>query len=419
MVDPRKLEEQGQGSLSADTVARVETNLRRYMLIVSWQLVFIIIVFYQTPILSPRYWLENLSTPICQDQWSATLPYEQKNGSGSSATVKSTTNSEKLRENARDTFSRQQKTSDKRNSSSIKPQRNANRFQASHSYRKAEKRFSRFGKSDSLLVQKDDSIYRPGRRSSNWDSSPVVIESHKLIFFTVAKNSCTVWKQLFRRMMGYRDWQVGEGVDMIPWNPEKNGLKYLYDYDRETASEMMESLEWTKAIFVREPKERFVSAFLDKAFHKNFVGNACCSTTWDCVKQARSSPSGFLDVIRHCSNPHWNPQSSFIPAKYWPYINFVGHMETLQEDARRLLTGIGAWEEFGKSGYGQDGTEPIFTTKAVVKHATNAKGRIKQYISQELEERLDEFYADDYKHPVLKMEKLVLYDESEASEMTA
>jgi Sulfotransferase family len=113
---------------------------------------------------------------------------------------------------------------------------------------------------DNLLVQQGDSIYV----LPEWDAAPIVLEQYKLVFFTIPKVGCTAWKQLFRRMMGYRDWKNENVHDMQPWNPESNGLKYLYHYDRVTASTMMTSPEWTRAIIVRDPKERFLSAYLDK-----------------------------------------------------------------------------------------------------------------------------------------------------------
>jgi hypothetical protein len=39
-----------------------------------------------------------------------------------------------------------------------------------------------------------------------YDSSLIVIEKCKLIFYTTPKIGCTVWKQLFRRIMGFEDW---------------------------------------------------------------------------------------------------------------------------------------------------------------------------------------------------------------------
>ena len=55
-----------------------------------------------------------------------------------------------------------------------------------------------------------------------WNSAPVVIHSHKLLFFTVQKVGCTVWKQLMRRMMKYKNWRTKD-----PANPKTNGLTYL------------------------------------------------------------------------------------------------------------------------------------------------------------------------------------------------
>jgi hypothetical protein len=42
---------------------------------------------------------------------------------------------------------------------------------------------------DDLLVQEGDSIWTV----REWDAAPIVVESHRLIFFTTAKVACTVW----------------------------------------------------------------------------------------------------------------------------------------------------------------------------------------------------------------------------------
>ena len=129
-----------------------------------------------------------------------------------------------------------------------------------------------------------------------WDSVPVVIESHKLIFFTVPKVGCTVFKHLFRRMMGYENWRT-----KYPHDPLNNGLKHLDRYSIKEVTIMMTSLDWTKSIFVRDPKERFLSAYLDKVKNKDgmYVKNHCCS---DCVPETMS---GFLNLTKKCYDPHW------------------------------------------------------------------------------------------------------------------
>jgi Sulfotransferase family len=151
---------------------------------------------------------------------------------------------------------------------------------------------------DNLLIQQGDSIYlRQG-----WDASPVVLEKYKLIFFTTAKVGCTVWKQLFRRMMGYKDWKAENTNSKLPWNPEVNGLKYLYHYDRVTASEMMTSPEWTRAIITRDSKERFLSAYLDKVVQNPFFTNhVCCPHKMNCVSN-QTSFEEFLQLAQTCEN---------------------------------------------------------------------------------------------------------------------
>ena len=259
---------------------------------------------------------------------------------------------------------------------------------------------------DDLLVQPLDYIYH-GKTA--WGASPVILESHKLIFFTVPKVGCTIWYQLFRRIMGYKDWKKEEEGG-LPWNPRINGLKRLYHYNRHKASQMMTSPEWIRAIFVREPKVRFVSAYFDKAVNSpKFFRQQCCPNK-ECDRPANPSPSEFLDFITHCGNSHWNPQHQRMEDKYWKYITFVGHMESAHEDAKRLLTMIQAWDEYGSTGWGKNGTDELFQDATDVKHHTNSSGRIKGLLSNKLIERLDRFYAGDYLHPVMNITKLELSD---------
>jgi hypothetical protein len=268
------------------------------------------------------------------------------------------------------------------------------------------------GKNDKL-VQQGDHIYVRG----DWDGSPVVIEEYKLIFFTSAKVGCTVWKQLFRRIMGLKDWKAEATKDYLPWNPKVNGLKYLYDYDRKTASHMMSSPEYTRAIFVREPKEKLLSAYLEKGVTNGwFMHTKCCPSNWDCLEIAIKSLSSFFDLIQTCEDGHWKPQSRRMEAKYWPYINFVGRMETLADDTQTLLRSVGAWDKFGKSGWGKhgDGDDSVFETKAGGSgriHATNARDRLRVHYTPELERKVELYYAADYNNPVMNLTQIQIYGE--------
>ncbi len=132
---------------------------------------------------------------------------------------------------------------------------------------------SRHTAESSSIIDPQDSILTPGK---GWDSSPIVLEDFRLLFFTTPKVGTTVFKQLFRRMMGVPLWPLGD--INIPHNPQSNGLKYLYDFSFERVDEILTSPNWTRAIFVRDPLERVLSAYLDKAVRQNgtYVKRHCC-----------------------------------------------------------------------------------------------------------------------------------------------
>jgi hypothetical protein len=130
----------------------------------------------------------------------------------------------------------------------------------------------------------------------------------------------------------------------------------------------------------------------------------------------------------------WAPQSRRMEAKYWPYINFVGHMETVAADAERLLRHVGGdecWERFGATGWGNDnnnnckdcsaifqrGPPPTLngtknhasTTIVGAHHATAAHARLKAYYTPELERKVDEFCFGDYHVAALNLTRSRLF----------
>ena len=215
-------------------------------------------------------------------------------------------------------------------------------------------------------------------------------------------------------MMGYKDWNIQSSKEdsrQIPHNPKHNGLTYLYHYSLQEANEIIMSPNYTKAIFVRDPKERFLSAFLDKALSNDGIHlQAKCCPSGDCLKEAQTFPGFTKLVVNGCSNPHWESQSRRMEPKYWKFINFVGHTERASHDARILLESIGAWEEYGKSGWGPNGDKAIFeqNTENTLSHATHSKSKMWWY-TKELESVVETFYSADYTNPYLNLTLTKLY----------
>jgi Sulfotransferase family len=239
-------------------------------------------------------------------------------------------------------------------------------------------------------------------------------------------------------MMGLHDWKVHREPD-IPHNPKKNGLRYLYHYRPTVALTLMTSPSWTRALFVRDPKERTLSAYLDKAVKKDglYVSKHCCkkelqakqqnatlllTSTTTCGERASSSFLAFLRLIQKecCCDPHWGKQSFRIDADFRPYINFVGKFERAQEETKRLLTEVSArlgnnrskgqdlWQEFGASGWGPQGQDAIFAQSTQAKHQTSAITKMKLYYNHSVEALADAIYKYDYNDPLLNFEPITL-----------
>jgi Sulfotransferase family len=278
------------------------------------------------------------------------------------------------------------------------------------------------------VLEPGDAIHSYG----DWDGAPVVVPEHKLLFFTLPKVGCTVWKQLFRRIAGYEDWLV-DGHP-LPHAPSRNGLTYLYDYPPAEADRMLTDPAWTRAIFVREPKERLLSAYLDKGRQNSYVQHHCCPQTrrgdpvfekLQCdnkqpllgpvASQKDKTPpivsfDDFLGlVVPNCRDKHWEPQHQRVDAKYWSLINFVGHMESMAADAQRLLERVGAWDDYGSHGWPPKG-QSIFQGTAV-KHATDSSSRLRSYFTPLLETLVDRMVLPDYENPVLGLTRKTIAHE--------
>lgn len=230
-----------------------------------------------------------------------------------------------------------------------------------------------------LTLQKKDFIYYD--TFGGWETAPIVIPEYKFVFFAIPKVGCSEFKQLFRRMMGIEDWKNQNHGIIHP--PKTNGLWYLYNYSPRDANTIMTDPSWTRAMFVRDPRERVLSAYLDKGVrdHMFYVQNQCCGVvsketrnTLDCGAFFKKQEPDYnktitlnefvTQVVPVCDNDHWRPQRLRMEERYWPFMNFIGHMdkERAAGDVKRLLERVGGWDKFGATGWGKnDG--PMFGVK--------------------------------------------------------
>jgi hypothetical protein len=231
-----------------------------------------------------------------------------------------------------------------------------------------------------IHVGQDD----PTMRRGDWDTSPIVIRKLKLVFFAVPKNACEEFKKLFRRIEGYADWNTSwnhppqlyhpeKPFTTLPHDPGRNGLTYLSNLEVDEANAIINDRAWTKAIFLRDPLIRFLSAYIDKIVRHNDDPSTFGLTFKGFVGRVESGHK----------NVHWGAQCDLIDcAKWLPAMDFMGSFENLANDTEALLRRLGAWEEYGMTGWGPDGTSAMFRGPKNDVHAANTDAITRNYYNE-------------------------------------
>ena len=257
----------------------------------------------------------------------------------------------------------------------------------------------------SIVIDKEElknyHMYKP-KRSYHFT---VVIKKYKLLWVLMPKCASSSLRELLARM---NEQEVVSGVIRCK---ELQNFTSLDHFSPQEAIEILTSPDWTRVAILRDPKDRLLSAYLDK--EKRFEDNpwhdkhsevsefkrSCCKHLKktmgesECLRH-KFSFSEFVNVTRFCSNPHWNPQKRMIDR--WDIINYPISMNNLQNGTERVLRHLGndVWEKFGATGWGVNGTDPIF--KKNTRHSTNATSAFDLYFDKSLERVVETEYAEDY-----------------------
>jgi hypothetical protein len=262
-----------------------------------------------------------------------------------------------------------------------------------------------------------------------------VVPEYKLIFFTFPKVASTEWKRMFMRMNGNPDWCTRGNSHA----EEFNKITTLQDYAPEIATAMMTSPEWTKAAIFREPKERVLSAFLDKVVYDktDVYVRDCCKKLPDenlkkqCIDNRKKFDS-FLHFVteypKECFNVHWEPQIAKIDSKWWPYIDVIGYQNNLLEDSRRILKmlypknrdegeghlQLSAWDRYGMTGWGVPGkgceNRPhAFLEENTSGHNYDARSHLLEWYTAELEKLVEEKWAIEWQQEKVIFPEIKLF----------
>ncbi|CAC5364972.1 unnamed protein product [Mytilus coruscus] len=210
---------------------------------------------------------------------------------------------------------------------------------------------------------------------SNIFTSPIVLPKFNLIFFWSSKSGGTYWKRLFQFLQGIKKNNAHD--------PRRSGLiPLLAYYDAKDIKGMMLNSSLTKAVFVREPRERILSSYLDKGTDKYFMRVMC--------RYIPKSFEDFLKIIRICKNPHFEPQVQISNHLYKNMM--LGKMSNIFEFTEKVMRKIGAWDNSVKLWFNSKSIDQ--TTRP---HATNATNKLLYfYKNKDLQDQIFQIYSDDY-----------------------
>ncbi|XP_006835102.1 PREDICTED: carbohydrate sulfotransferase 9 [Chrysochloris asiatica] len=182
-----------------------------------------------------------------------------------------------------------------------------------------------------------------------------VEDKHRILYCEVPKAGCSNWKRILMVLNGLASSAHNISHDAVHYGKH---LKKLDSFDLKGIYTRLNT--YTKAVFVRDPMERLVSAFRDKFEHPNsyyhpvfgkaiikkYRPNAC--------EEALNNGSGvkfreFIHYLLDSHRPvgmdiHWEKVSKLCYPCLINY-DFVGKFETLEDDANYFLQLIGAPKE--------------------------------------------------------------------------
>ncbi|NXG48091.1 CHST9 sulfotransferase, partial [Psilopogon haemacephalus] len=249
------------------------------------------------------------------------------------------------------------------------------------------------------FCQKHGGRRKPQSHPGQLVSRIYVEDRHKVLYCEVPKAGCSNWKRVLMVLNG-----LAASAHNISHHDVHYGkhLRRLDSYDLAGISRRLGT--YTKAIFVRDPMERLVSAFRDKFEHPNsyyhpVFGRAIIRKyRRGAQEEALRTGSGvkfreFIQYLLDSHRPvgmdiHWEQVSKLCHPCLIGY-DFIGKFETLEEDANYFLQLVGAPAEL---------SFPKFKDRHSSDQRTSAQV-VRQYLkelSREERQLTYDFYYLDY-----------------------
>ena len=172
----------------------------------------------------------------------------------------------------------------------------------------------------------------------------VVIDQAEIIYCAIPKVASTEWREALSVELGHGRIQGKKAQNRTLW-------KHLNEYSIQNITEKLKKFH--KFLFVREPFARLLSAYKSKFvasneyYFKTYGRKIIHDFRKNATDHAKNTGDDvtFLEFLKYIAvtryyDEHWRPYDEICHMCSVNY-DFIGHLETIEEDAPFLLTELG------------------------------------------------------------------------------
>ncbi|GMH37428.1 hypothetical protein BSKO_05301 [Bryopsis sp. KO-2023] len=229
-------------------------------------------------------------------------------------------------------------------------------------------------------------------RRTHFNPHLVYASEKSMVVCLVPKVASTVMLMLVKRMNGDPNWSS----------------RLMHDirnvYREEIRNDDLENPNFIKMAMVRNPVDRALSAYLNKILSARRY-SLLPEGSWGEDKVAEPPTfEEFVDIIesapRQSLDIHFRPQSLVCETDTVSYTKFLD-FEEREKGVKKFLESVDLWEDMGASGWGPNGTAPIFAEMENVKHLSS---KIRPAtVSVERDEKVQQYYTPEILNKVFRI----------------
>jgi len=242
---------------------------------------------------------------------------------------------------------------------------------------------------------------QPGAR---WENRMLIVPDRKFAFCYIEKNACTQFNRLMNALNGM------SSDDAIPfWKSNSDGR--FKGYFEDGLGSISKANGWKLGIFVRDPAERFLSAWLSKCDAWEYGGIDCLGPRVTGLPESKKVELFEKTVIELLPkymarmrangtyNAHYDPQHLFCGGRHLDEYDFVGRLSgspkfisNQVEDMLQHQAGI------GKSSEPMKFAQKLFPADTKAGHKTDTTNVLRTfYRNVTVYKTVLDLYAQDYR----------------------